>query len=322
MILTQDELLGEASAAGFQADVFEKVVRLLELLGGLRSHAFLRPRLALKGGTAIHLFLLDVPRLSVDVDLDYVGAVTREETLAQRPRVEQATAAVCRRLDLDVRRVPTDHAGGKWRLAYTRADGGTGALELDLNFLLRTPLWPPVARSSKTFAGVGAQGVQVLDVHELVAGKLAALFGRSASRDVFDARTLLARDDLDRERLRLAFVVYGGVNRRDWRTVARDEVLVEPREVERNLLPLMRRGTAPARSDLQGWTEDLVRETRDRLDLVLPLRENEREFLERLNDLGVISPELLTEDPRLRGVLAVHPGLLWKAENVRRHGER
>ena len=52
---------------------------------------------------------------------------------------------------------------------------------------------------------------------------------------------------------------------------------------------------------------------------MLPLWENEREFLDRLNDHGEISPELLTEDGRLRGVIASHPGLLWKAENVRGH---
>lgn len=38
-----------------------------------------------------------------------------------------------------------------------------------------------------------------------------------ASRDIFDARELLRRDDIDRAKLRLAFVVYGGLNRKDWR---------------------------------------------------------------------------------------------------------
>jgi hypothetical protein len=50
---------------GFRAESFEKATRLLSLLEALRSHAFLRPRLALKGGTALNLFLFEAidPRI-------------------------------------------------------------------------------------------------------------------------------------------------------------------------------------------------------------------------------------------------------------------
>jgi hypothetical protein len=126
MNLTHDELLREAGTKGFQAEILEKGIRLFDLLEGLRAHAFLRPRLALKGGTAINLFHLDVPRFSVDIDINYIGEVDRATMLAERPKVEQAIDAVCRRLDLNVRRIPSEHAGGKWRLAYQRSAGGTG----------------------------------------------------------------------------------------------------------------------------------------------------------------------------------------------------
>lgn len=52
---------------------------------------------------------------------------------------------------------------------------------------------------------------------------------------------------------------------------------------------------------------------------VLPLEENEREFLELLNGTGEIVPALLTGDMALRAVLQQHPGLLWKAHNVKKH---
>jgi hypothetical protein len=51
------------------------------------------------------------------------------------------------------------------------------------------------------------------------AGKFAALFARRASRDLFDSHALLSRKDLDEKRLRSAFLVFGGMNRRDWRTI-------------------------------------------------------------------------------------------------------
>jgi hypothetical protein len=63
--LTRQDLEREAAATGFAADTLEKVIRLLSLLDALRSHPFLKGRIALKGGTALNLFVFDVPRLSV-----------------------------------------------------------------------------------------------------------------------------------------------------------------------------------------------------------------------------------------------------------------
>jgi predicted nucleotidyltransferase component of viral defense system len=121
-------------------------------------HPFLKPRFALKGGTALNLVWFDVPRLSVDIDINYIGAADRETMINERPTVERAIQAVCSREDLTVARMPSDHAGGKWRLTYAAASGGSGHVELDVNFLLRTPLWPCVeseCRAVGSFHGTG-----------------------------------------------------------------------------------------------------------------------------------------------------------------------
>ena len=59
----------------------------------------------------------------------------------------------------------------------------------------------------------------------------------------------------------------------------------------------------------------------DVLSLVLSFTAQESEFLERLNSRGDIAPDLITTDERLQHVIREHPGLLWKALNVRRHRE-
>lgn len=318
-MLSDIDLQREAAATGFRIEALEKVLRLLELLGGVRSHPFLKPRVVLKGGTALNLFVFDVPRLSVDIDLNYTGAIDRETMLAERPKIELALLAVCGRLGVRIKRVPTEHAGGKWRLSYTSVTGRPGMLEVDVNFLLRTPLWPAVATDSRRIGTFGVTRIPLLDVHELAAGKLAALFGRAASRDLFDVRALLVATPFDVARLRFGFVVYGGINRRDWRTVALDDVRADPREVDRQLVPLLRAGVAPAREHLVPWTERLVAECRDHLSALLPLRPGEIEFLDRLNDRGEIAPELLTADAEMQQRLRDHPGLRWKALNVRKH---
>ena len=51
MTVSREKLQAEAMATGYRPEVLEKVIHLLNLLEGLRSHPFLRGRLALKGGT-------------------------------------------------------------------------------------------------------------------------------------------------------------------------------------------------------------------------------------------------------------------------------
>ena len=97
MKISKEKLAAEAELTGFRAEVLEKVIHLLSLMDGFRSHPFLKKRLALKGGTALNLFSFNLPRLSVDIDLNYIGAVERETMLAERPQIEEAIRATCSR---------------------------------------------------------------------------------------------------------------------------------------------------------------------------------------------------------------------------------
>jgi predicted nucleotidyltransferase component of viral defense system len=319
MNLTPQTLAREAAATGFGAEPLEKVFLLIALLDALNSHPFLKTRIALKGGTALNLFHFEVPRLSVDIDLNYIGPADREAMLAERPKVEQAVRDVCSREGLAIRRMPPDHAGGKWRLTYVASKGASGNLELDVNFMLRTPLWPCHVSECRPVGSFRAAPVRILDLHELAAGKAAALLARSASRDIFDCRALLATPGLDPAKLRLGFVVYGGINRKDWRKVSSTDVTVDANAVRTELVPMLRSDLAPLRGNVAEWAGHLVAECRERLSVLLPLKEPELEFLRRLNDLGDIAPELLTGDAGLQETIRLHPGLLWKALNVRKH---
>jgi predicted nucleotidyltransferase component of viral defense system len=318
MTLARQALEREAAATGFPAEALEKVIWLLRLLDALRSHPFLKGRIALKGGTALNLFVFDVPRLSVDIDLNYVGARDRDVMLAERPRLEKAIQAVCRREGLAVKHAPTEHAGGKWRLGFASVLHPGGTLELDVNFLLRTPLWPVRIQGSRPVGSFRATRVPLLDVHELAGGKLAALFARMACRDVFDVVELFRSGELDQTRLRLAFVVYGGANRRDWRTVSENDVRLEAATVRRELLPTLRTRSRGEHTDAVVCAERLARECREGLALLLPLRSEEREFLTLLNDMGRIAPDLLTSDDGIKDTIREHPALLWKASNAGR----
>ena len=318
MRISAERLIAAAQATGFRPDVLEKVAQLLGLLNAVRSHPFLRDRLALKGGTALNLFVFDVPRLSVDIDLNYVGAEGRSGMLEERPRLEEALQAVFGREDFTVRRMSSEHAGGKWSLRYPTAAGQTGRIDVDVNYMYRVPLWPVRPADSHRLGGWQATDIPVLDIHELAAGKLAALLSRRRARDLFDCRQLLLLDTLNWTLLMTAFVVYGAMNRRDWRTVATDDVAFDPRELSGQLLPSLP-ASAVAGMDAAEYGRMLVEDCRRALSALLPFDERERAFLDRLLDHGEIDGALLTTDEELQQRIDAQPWLEWKAQNVRRH---
>jgi len=325
MRLSRESLQREAADTGFRPEVLEKVFLLLDLLEAINGHPEISGKLALKGGTALNLFLFDAPRLSVDIDLNYVGAEEREIMRADRPRVEQAVGLIARRLGLTPQTPKREeHAGRSWVLRYASSLGGTDNLKIDLVYTLRLPLWPPARRDSRPVGSRQVRDVLVLDDHELAGGKLAALLARRTSRDLFDAHELLLRHPLDPEKLRLAFVVYGAMNPEDWRRVRAGDIGSATRDLDTYLRPLLRGDVTALKAGLTepGWEGRLVDEVREALSAVLPLRANELAFLDRLLDAGEIEAGLLTGDAALIRIIRRHPALRWKAQNVRGHKPR
>jgi hypothetical protein len=312
-------LTAEAEATGFRPDVLEKVAQLLGLLDAIRSHPFLKGKLVLKGGTALNLFVFDAPRLSVDIDVNYVGTETRGAMLAERPKIEQALQAVFSREGFQVRRIPAEHAGGKWSLRYEGATGQTANLEVDVNFMFRVPLWPVATCDSHTVGAWQATAIPVLDNHELAVGKIAALLSRKQARDLFDSHRILRMGDLDPDRLRVGFVVYGAMNRKDWRTVSVEDLDFDAAELARQLIPTLRVNAAEVYAEPGEYGARLVRECQESLSVVLPFTDAERAFLDLLLDRGLIDSTILTADASLQRRIQSQPLLEWKALNVRRH---
>ena len=317
MKVSPEKLAAEAEMTGFRPDMLEKAAHLLGLLDALRSHPFLKKKLVLKGGTALNLFIFDVPRLSVDIDLNYVGAVDRDGMLAERPKVEQAVQAVFAREGFTVRRMPEEHAGGKWLLRYENASGRSSNLEVDINFMFRIPLWPVISRDSHPIEAWRATDIPMLDRHELAAGKLVALLPRRQVRDLFDSHRILRMDDLDFHRLRIGFVLYGAMNRKDWRTISVDDVDFDAVDLIKQLLPTLRVNMSEIRGESTEFGTRLVRECREGLSMLLPFTDSERAFLDLLLDQGEIDSALLTSDTFLQQRIQSHPLLGWKALSVR-----
>jgi hypothetical protein len=275
---SSSKVVSISKATGFRGDMIEKVLQVMHLLEVLNSHPYLKGKWALKGGTALNLFILDLPRLSVDIDLNYIGSLDREDMLSDRARIEQAMQAVFSREGFTTKKMPGEHAGGKWRLGYQSVFGQSGNLEVDVNFMFRQPLWEIQYRNAFPLGEYIARNIPVLDLHELAAGKLSALFARGQARDLFDCYQILKLDALELERLRIAFVAYGGMNRKDWRTLSKDEFHFDTAEVAKQLVPTLHLQLRRGQDTAEEYGDFLVQECKKRLSAILPFTRAERKF--------------------------------------------
>jgi len=133
-----------AAVTGFPVSGLEKVVRLGEVAREIGAHPLLSRVLLLKGGTALNLAFGPPTRLSVDLDFNYVGELERERMLVERSRVERALDDLASRAGYRVQRSGVAFAGRKSFLHYRSVLGHEDRIEVDVNFLLRLPLEPPV----------------------------------------------------------------------------------------------------------------------------------------------------------------------------------
>lgn len=313
-----------ATESGYREEIVEKVLYLEAILRQLARHPELGAAWALKGGTALNLFFLDVPRLSVDIDINYVGHGDLDAMQAARPAFEAALAACCEREDCVVRRSPTEHAGGKFRLRYTAAAGGTGSLEIDVNFLLRRPLLALERRAPRFPPDAADDTVPLLALEEIAAGKFTALLTRRAARDAFDADRLLALapDLLERPGFRLAFLVYAAGSRQDIRRLRLGDQAVTAGEVRSQLLPLLRVEGRPFDGDAAQIARRLNEVCTPAVERLLAWTGREREFIDRLTDDGKIVADLIADDPAAQALVREQPLLQWKALNVREFRKR
>jgi predicted nucleotidyltransferase component of viral defense system len=321
MILSKERLLYEAENTGFRPEILEKVIILMRILEDINKDAYLQPRLALKGGTALNLFYFGLPRLSVDADLNYIGGIEREVMIEERPKVEERIERICKGLGLVMDRKPSMHAGGKMIWRYPSALGNQGNIEIDLNYMYRIPLVPITMKSSVDIAGEKIENIAILDIHELAAGKLSALVDRGAARDVFDAHFIFHNMDVDDELLRILFIVYAAMSRKtDIRKFDYQAIHCDETEFQHRLVPMLKKEFINDVENVKGWSKMLLKECYSQFSRLLPFSENEQNFLTRIIDCGEIQPELIC-DGALAEKLSIHPALQWAAFNAKRNSK-
>lgn len=297
----------------FQPRTLDKVERLLELLGEIQRHPDLRGKLAMHGGTAINLFMLDIPRLSVDIDISYVGALSREEMLRERPRIERALEEVGECQGYNVSAGEGGHAGRTFVLRY-RGDWGVDHVKIDCIYMNRSPLFPVRIRSCPLRTDIG---VLMFEDAELAGGKVKAFFDRVKIRDLYDISNLGAHLSVVGDPdgcLHKVLLYYASISACfPHEFIGRSERFATcHKDLESQLLPMLRcRDKEPTLACLMDDAEDFIS------SWVLPKDDGERLYLE-LFAMGEYHPELLFGEGDVARAAAESPEAQWKLANLKK----
>ena len=162
---------------------------------------------ALKGGTAINLFVRAFPRLSVDIDLVYLPMNGRDEALR---KISEALDAISADLKAAFKNVELTEAYKSKHDALRLIVGRNGMqIKVELSPVLRGTVFEPqlMEVSHAVEEEFGYVEVPVVALADLYAGKICAALDRQHPRDLFDVKLLLDNEGLTDE-IRKALLVY------------------------------------------------------------------------------------------------------------------
>ena len=185
-------LTEQARRLGFITAPFEKMTRLTEILRFLNDTDELRESLALKGGTAINLTVFNLPRLSVDIDLDFTENLTREETRVKRDKINELLERYMTAEGYAKHRQSKNtHILDSFVYSYTNIAGNSDNIKVEINYALRAHVLPTVTMTARTAEVFVPFPVRTLAPVEIFASKIVALSDRAAARDLYDLNSMI-----------------------------------------------------------------------------------------------------------------------------------
>lgn len=302
----------QAKELGFVRDTFEKVTRLADVLKYFESDRLISETLALKGGTAINLTIFDLPRLSVDIDLDFAQNISRDEMLEKREiitdRMKKYMSANGYILSGKSKNY---HALDSFVYEYINAGGMKDNLKIEINYMLRCHIFPVTKR--KVNLSWLDEELSVLSVApmEIFASKIVALLNRTAARDLYDIHNMLKFglfDETEQELLKCGVIYYSCIGSDEVRKeFTYDSIRKMPQnKIKTELLPVLRYG---AYFDLNPAQENVIKYLED----LLAMSDKDIAFIETF-EKGEYMPDILFEKSIADNLLK-HPMAIWKCSN-------
>lgn len=298
-----------AQETGFISSNLEKIIRLLDVLDYIFSKSTYKDKLLLKGGTAINLAYTNLKRLSVDIDLDYFGALDKDVAFKERDLLEK---------ELDNHMIGegyeiSSNSRNSFALfsriyKYKNAFGNIDTIKVDINFMDRVHLYPPVISTINYFDKKTT--IKIPAIEELFGMKINALIDRAKPRDLYDSVFLADNiNSFNEDLLRKAVIFYLSLNnifKIDDDTFEKVKT-INYRNIKTELIPVLKKGEVFNLLESQNSVIDLLKN-------ILLLSDKEIAYLTEFSK-GNYNPSLLFDEPIASNIIG-HPMAKWRVANI------
>ena len=308
------ELEKVARETSFIRDNLEKVIRLSNILEFLVSNDDLKGKVVLKGGTAINLTVFDMPRLSVDIDLDYCCNSDKETMMADRAVIGQEILGHMQSNGYTLHPSSKNtHALDSWVFSYLNAGGNRDNIKIEINYMMRAHILEPLTRKTSV-PFIEEVDVYALAPLELFGSKIKALIERAAPRDMYDVNRMIKEDIFKEDQmymLRKIVVFYlavGGKNKPEKAYSFERIRNIKFPQIRSALIPVLKK---TEKFDFEEAKTNVI----SFLSGFLIPGDAEKDFIESFNQ-GEYKPEVLFNDHEIVKRIKEHPMALWKMNEV------
>jgi predicted nucleotidyltransferase component of viral defense system len=265
-------------------------------------------KLVLKGGTAINLLFNDLPRLSVDIDLDYAQNEQKDEMLLSRELIKQTLEVYFTNEGYILSKHSRySYALDSFIISYTPTGGGSDNIKVEINYAMRSHLLP--LEQKKIDLGIIDNPFLVLTVSkiEIYAGKINALLSRNQIRDLYDTYQMINNKLLNHEEIKTLKNIS-----LFYRYIQNDTLVFDSnfpqrftrRSYVRDLLPVIKKGDT---FDLGQAVESVSAF----IEMITDYDENQNEFIDSIEN-GAPSFNFLFKDERMKDLAENHPLTQWR----------
>lgn len=208
------QYLSELSVkTNFVKDNLEKVLRLSQILKFLNTDNVFKGKLALKGGTAINLTAVELPRLSVDIDLDFTENLQKDEIAEIKEQFTKRLTDYMWQEGYSLMVSPREHyALLSFTFNYVNNAGNRDNIKIEINFMDRCHILPLEQKQILSKGIIDKFEILTLNTTELYASKINALLSRATPRDLYDVNAMIENNVIkDMELLRKCLIFYNMV---------------------------------------------------------------------------------------------------------------
>ena len=309
--LTRSELESFAGQSGFLKNSLEKMLRLIDILSILKKNPVTKDAFVLKGGTALNLFILDFPRIPIDVDLNYIGSISKAVMLRDRKSIIIEIQELFHS-DYEIEIAKDVHALTQINFKYKTVSGSIDMLRLEIHYLKRVPILNPQLLNFN-HCNIRIEFI-CLDFLELFASKIIALLSRYTPRDLFDVYQMSIYPFNANITLLRSLVFFYGIitDIKIFELFRLKFELITQSDIKNKLLPMLRRGTYPVRDEMVVQLEKF-------LSPFTSLTREEYEVLDNFYNSGNLDFNVLIPQKEIQKQIKISPSLKWKIHTIKKN---